>query len=95
MKNIQQIKELDNKVIPEVDFVRILRNGGAIPSDVANAVQKRGILIIRGVLGHAEASNYLNELTDYMKQNGEDPEAVGNTLFEVYWSKAQVRLPIF
>ena len=85
---------MNSEVIPEIDFGCISRNGGEIPPDIAAEVHKRGILIVRGVLSLVEASNYLSQLKDYMKHNGEDPETVGKTLFEVYWSKAQVRIPI-
>ena len=49
-------------------------------------------MIIRSVLSQTEATNYLKELTDYMKLNGEDPEKIGKTFYECYWSKAQVQI---
>jgi hypothetical protein len=87
---IQEIKELNSEIIPEVSFDKISENDGEIPPDVAAEVHKRGILIVRSVLSQEEAINYLCQLTDYMEANNEDPKKIGKTFFEVYWSKAQV-----
>ena len=74
-----------------MNFDQITSNGGQIPSDIANEVYKRGILIVRSVLSREEAVNCYRQLADYMESNGEDPKAVGKTFYDVYWSKAQVR----
>ena len=42
------------------------------------------------MISENEAKAYLEELKEYMESNGEDPEKIGKTFFEVYWSKAQV-----
>ena len=42
------------------------------------------------MISENEAKAYLEELKEYMEANGEEPEKIGKTFFEVYWSKAQV-----
>ena len=86
----KQIDDLGGEVIPEIEFSKIQENGGKIPSATVAEVYKRGILIVRGVLDKDEAQKYLAELKQYMKCNGENPEEIGKTFYEVYWSKPQV-----
>jgi len=85
------IHEDGAKIIPEIQYDEIIRNNGKIPNNIESEVAKRGILIVRSVLSQTEATNYLTELTEYMKINGEDPEKIGKTFYECYWSKAQVK----
>lgn len=88
---LKVIHEQGENLIPEVQFEEIIQNNGKIPDDIEAEVAKRGVLIVRSVLSQSEATNCLNELTDYMKLNGEDPEVIGRTFYECYWSKAQVK----
>ena len=90
--SFQIIHEDGAKIIPEIQYDEIIRNNGKIPNNIESEVAKRGILIVRSVLSQTEATNYLTELTDYMKINGEDPEKIGKTFYECYWSKAQVQI---
>ncbi len=56
----------------------------------ANKIKKRGVVIIRNVISKLGAEETLSNLRSYMIQNGENPDEMGRTFFEVYWSKPQV-----
>jgi len=87
---VSVIGEEQANVIPCVSMQKITANNGRIPKSVAKQVRKRGVLIVRGVLTKSEAQHKLEDLREYMKRNGEDPDNAKCTFYDIFWSKPQV-----
>ncbi len=89
-------------VIPEIAF-EALRADRVAPETVTQ-IRRRGAVIIRGVFSEAQASDWNDELGDYLARNGydeadKDPsldkyfsnlEAARPQIFGIYWSRPQV-----
>ena len=69
----------------------IVSAGGEFPPEIRPQIHKRGCVIVRNTIDKIEAWKILDEIKDYMTKNGEDPEDVDKTFYEIYWSKPQVR----
>lgn len=85
------IAQLGSKAIPEVQYKDIV--AGTVSQDFVDQLRKRGVAVIRGVVDEQEALGYKQDIKDYVKQNphtkafpAENPQ-----VFELYWSKAQMR----
>ena len=52
---LEEIQRLGREAIPVVQFSEIERHGGRFPAAVAEAVRKRGVLVVRGVVGEGTA----------------------------------------
>ncbi|PWY88267.1 DUF1479-domain-containing protein [Aspergillus heteromorphus CBS 117.55] len=69
---------LKSDVIPSIDFKDIQ----AAPRSFQNELRKRGVAVIRGVVPEEEARAYKKEIEAYFP---------ANPIFELYWSKPQMR----
>ena len=74
-------------LIPSADFDEV-KTG--VPTELAKAVRKRGVLLVRQLIPSDEATRIKEDILDYMTSNGEveDPKRVFR---EIYWAPAQVR----
>ena len=62
---IQEIKVHGSNIIPDIQFKDI----GVSSANFEQAVHKRGVAIIRGVVPQTEAREYKNEVERYIKDN--------------------------
>lgn len=94
-QEVKHIRKHGNKVVPDIDFRDLIENDDGqvqFPDHIAQEVKKRGTMIIRNVIPRNEALEIRDELSEYIKTNnakGFPPESP--TIYELYWSKAQVK----
>lgn len=62
---IPLIVELGSKVIPEIDF----RDIDNAPESFSNALRKRGVAVVRGVVPEKEILRWKEELKEYIRKN--------------------------
>ncbi|KAJ5819761.1 hypothetical protein N7474_005352 [Penicillium riverlandense] len=86
---VRTIEERGPDIIPSIDFKDI----HAAPRSFHEELKKRGVAVIRGVIPEAEARGYKEDIEAYVRANPgtkafppDDPQ-----VFELYWSKQQVR----
>ncbi|MCJ1420300.1 hypothetical protein MMC32_006657 [Xylographa parallela] len=78
-------------IIPQIDFSNLSN-----PSqDFLQAVKKRGVAVVRGVVPESEARGYKTLVDEYIKTNpgtkGMLVLITNPAVFELYWSPSQVR----
>jgi hypothetical protein len=83
------ISKQGSSIIPQIEY----KNIGNEDSEFLDAVRKRGVAVIRGVVPESEARGYKEDVERYVKANPttkafpqHDPQ-----VFELYWSPAQVK----
>jgi len=89
---VAEIKARGSSIIPCVDYSEIAGNGGEFPDAVAEAVRRRGCVVVRNVLSEATALSMKAQTKEYIAKNQEllsgfpkdNPQ-----VWEVYWSKPQ------
>ena len=74
-----------------ITFEKITNNGNKIPFDVAETVRKRGFLVIKDVIPEDETREIMKDFVKYAETNGAFPGKNNQTVYEIYWSKAQMR----
>jgi hypothetical protein len=90
-EEVATVKKLGNRVIPQIDMSRISADG-EFPGDFQNEVRKRGVGIVRNVVPRDEARQWKYDLDDYISKNPVKGFPEHNpTIFELYWSKSQLR----
>eukprot|EP00927_Polykrikos_kofoidii_P054010 TRINITY_DN48506_c0_g1_i1.p1 TRINITY_DN48506_c0_g1~~TRINITY_DN48506_c0_g1_i1.p1 ORF type:complete len:482 (-),score=53.13 TRINITY_DN48506_c0_g1_i1:135-1517(-) len=92
---VAEIKRLGSDVIPSVEFKDIEANGGTFPQEVAEAVRKRGCVVVRNTVEENVALAMKTETQDYIASNKEHLAgfpAEKPQVWEVYWSKPQGRM---
>lgn len=62
---VATIREQGSKVIPEIDFRDIERPSG----EFRDALKRRGVAVIRGVIPEQEARGYKEEIEAYVRTN--------------------------
>lgn len=95
-KEVHDIRTYGNSVIPQIDHKDLVVDSHgdvSFPPEVQDEIRKRGVAIIRNVIPRDEARQYKSDLEEYIAKN---PDAHGfpkdnPTVFELYWSKQQVR----
>ncbi|KAL4971299.1 DUF1479-domain-containing protein [Aspergillus desertorum] len=77
------------RIIPSINF----RDIDDAPAEFHSELRKRGVAVVRGVIPEAEARGYKEEVEAYVRANPQtrafpphDPQ-----VFELYWSKPQMR----
>ncbi|KAL4908636.1 hypothetical protein BDW74DRAFT_102303 [Aspergillus multicolor] len=86
---VATIAQHGSDVIPSIDFKDI----GQAPAKFQSELRKRGVAVVRGVIPEHEARGYKEEVEAYVRANPQtrafpphDPQ-----VFELYWSKPQMR----
>ena len=82
-RELLEIQEKGNKLIPEISYQKIANNGGKIPEDVAKAVHKTGVLIVRNTIPQDETSDLFNKVIQYLGDNGAYPPKNPNQVSQV------------
>lgn len=90
-KQLEIIREKGNDVIPITTFDKIKNNGGQLPEGIMEKLRKRGVLIVRNTIPANEISDMISSLLKYMYDNNVLPADKNQTVYEIYWSKAQMR----
>ena len=90
-KRLEAVKEQSSAGVPVVHFRDIVNNGGKFPANVALKVSKKGVVIVRGVLDRKTAVSVEAELVKYLMDNEAFLAKEEDTVYEIYWSKAQMR----
>ncbi|KAF2112074.1 hypothetical protein BDV96DRAFT_649436 [Lophiotrema nucula] len=87
-EEIPLIVELGSKVIPEIDFKDIEK----APESFSNELRKRGVAVVRGVVGEKEALQWKEDLKAYIGQNPQTKAfpADNPQVFELYWARTQL-----
>ncbi|KAF2091222.1 DUF1479-domain-containing protein [Saccharata proteae CBS 121410] len=90
-EEIPYIAELKSKVVPEVRYEDIVK--GNVSKDFEREHRKRGVAVVRGVLGKEETLGLKEEIKEYIKANPHTKAfpADNPQVFELYWSAAQMR----
>ncbi|KAF1998619.1 DUF1479-domain-containing protein [Amniculicola lignicola CBS 123094] len=85
---IPLIVELGSKAIPEINFKDIDNS----PQAFNDALKKRGVAVVRGVVPEEEALNWKEDLRQYIKANPQTAAfpADNPQVFELYWSRTQM-----
>ena len=90
-KRLMDVKEQGSEGVPVVQFRDIENNGGRLPSNVAQKVLKKGVVIVRGVIDKKTVASVEAELLRYLMDNDAFLTNEEDTVYEIYWSKAQMR----
>ncbi|KAF1966340.1 DUF1479-domain-containing protein [Bimuria novae-zelandiae CBS 107.79] len=85
-EEIPLIVEKGSKVIPEIDFKDI----DNAPEEFNEALRKRGVAVVRGVVSEEEALGWKESLREYIKANPQTKGMQNPQVFELYWSRAQL-----
>ena len=86
-KEVKEMQEKKQDIIPQIDYEAISENNGHFPN--ANDIKKRGVVVVRNLLSESEALEYRDELKDYLKLNAGKYGDPG-MFYEIYWAKPQV-----
>lgn len=94
-REVDQVKALGNKVIPEVNLSDITTNekdgSQYFPQSVYDEIRKRGSVIIRNVVPREESRQWKYDLDDYISKNPvKGFPADSPTVYELYWTKSQL-----
>lgn len=90
-KRLEAVREQGSDGVPVVQFRDIINNGGKLPDNVAKKVSKKGVVIVRGVLDKKTVTGLEAELLKYLMDNDAFLGNEEDTVYEIYWSKAQMR----
>lgn len=71
-KEIQLINEKGPEIIPQINFSTILKNNLKFPSTFADAIRKRGCVVIRNVVDSNEALKYKDDVQQYLNNHKGD-----------------------
>ena len=82
----EELPKLSSDIIPEVTLQDLLENDGKFSPEIAHAIKKHGVVIIRKVFEQALYKN----LSSYLTENELNPFNSSKTLLDIYWSKEQV-----
>ncbi|KAI9725625.1 MAG: hypothetical protein M1828_002910 [Chrysothrix sp. TS-e1954] len=88
-EEVPLVASLGPEVIPQIDYVDIDR-----PSEhFTKEHKKRGVAVIRNVLSQREALELKSELRSYIRDNPHTKAfpQVNPQVYELYWSKSQIR----
>ncbi len=103
VKEIQRILQAGDTPIPQLHYDEITR--GALNAIVADQVRRRGCVIVRDVFSESQASQWNDELTDYVESNNyyelekqkrgldkyfSELASDEPQIFGVYWSRPQI-----
>lgn len=89
-KEVEEVKVLGSKAIPEVDLADI-KDGENFTEAVQEEIRKRGCVIVRNVIPRDEARQFKLDLDEYVKENPVKGFPENNpTVFELYWTKSQL-----
>ncbi|KAK9319798.1 hypothetical protein V1517DRAFT_296615 [Lipomyces orientalis] len=83
------IAENGSGVIPQIEFSQLERGCGSLKKEI----QKRGVVVVRGVIPEKEARAYKEEIEEYIRRN---PQTTGfpshdPQVYELYWSGPQLK----
>lgn len=87
---VAQVKQLGNKVVPEVQFSDIVN--GSVPQSFFDSIRHRGVAIVRNVIPRAYALELKQNALDYIEANESRVKAFppdSPAVFELYWSPSQ------
>jgi len=88
-KRLEKVAEFD--FIPVTSLKAIEGAGGRLPSRVADKVRNRGVVVIRGTLDRKTTSEIEEGVLDYLQENDAFLPNENDTVYEIFWSKAQMR----
>jgi len=100
---VREERARGKSVIPEIDYASII--SGGVNETQLQLVKRRGAVVIRRVFSHQQATEWNEELGDYIIRNGyyeteidPDMDRYFSTLksgrpqiFGIYWSRPQIR----
>ncbi|KAF1999079.1 DUF1479-domain-containing protein [Amniculicola lignicola CBS 123094] len=82
------------RMVPEIDFNEVKKNGGLLPDDFSALVRERGCVILRNVVSEEQAVQWEQDLLSYTKRHSE----VGGfpverpTIWSLFWTPTQVQI---
>ncbi|KAK8147898.1 hypothetical protein G3M48_000776 [Beauveria asiatica] len=81
-------------MIPEIDFELVRKNGGSLPSDLADLIRDRGCVILRNVVEEEQAVKWEKELNEYtqLHPNVGGFPADNPQTWTLWWTPAQVQI---
>lgn len=102
VEEIQDARARRQPVIPELDFADVSR--GAVPEALVQAIRRRGVAIVRGVVSREQATEWDESIGEYLARNRYAEKPAGPSLdqyfskldasrpqiFGIYWSKPQM-----
>ena len=86
----EELPKLSSDIIPEVTLQDLLENDGKFPPEIAHAIKKHGVVIIRKVFEQDHVETLYKNLSSYLTENELNPFNSSKTLLDIYWSKEQV-----
>ncbi|KAI9893853.1 MAG: hypothetical protein M1814_005406 [Vezdaea aestivalis] len=78
-------------VVPTIDFKDVTT--GRVPAEFGHELRKRGVCVVRGVVGEEQALNWKEGIRTYLKDNPGTKEAFPPTnpsVYELYFSPSQL-----
>ena len=88
---IQEIQDKQHNIIPQIQYEAVVTNNGFFPN--ASEIRKRGAVVVKNVIPNNEVVAFEEELKEYLRKNpnysgypAEKPQ-----IYEIYWSKPQVK----
>ena len=76
--------------IPETTMEKILNNDGQLSERIVKKVRQKGVLIVRNTIPSNLIHEWSGDLIQYLYNNQAFPKESNQTVYQVYWSKAQV-----
>ena len=86
----EELPKLSSDIIPEVTLQDLLDNDGKFSPEIAHAIKKHGVVIIRKVFEQDHVEALYKNLSSYLTENELNPFNSSKTLLDIYWSKEQV-----
>ena len=76
--------------IPETTMEKILNNDGQLSERIVKKVRQKGVLIVRNTIPSNLIHLWSGDLIQYLYNNQAFPKESNQTVYQIYWSKAQV-----
>ena len=72
-----ELPKLSTEVIPVVNFEDLAENDNQFNAETVEKIKKYGVVIVRNVIEKEDAKNLLDDVENYMNENGQDPQTKG------------------
>ena len=72
-----ELPKLSTEAIPEVNFEDLVGNNNQFNVEAVEKIKKFGVVVVRNVIEKEDTKDLLDDVQNYMKENGQDPKTTG------------------